>query len=109
MLRSAALLLISSGCLEVAQQRVPSCEGVADSSGEPALVLADPFQGALEELLQLVQSRPGVLTRAARRRSGACPRTLVSMTNRAAMRSIASRAIGEAEAWWIKPQNFRRT
>src|ERR1700726_4083911 len=55
---------------EVAQQRVPSCEGIADSSGERALA-ADPFQGSLEESLQLVQQRAAYWTRAARRRSGA--------------------------------------
>src|SRR5580692_4637746 len=33
---------------QVTQQRVPSCEGIADGSGECAFT-ADPFQGALEE------------------------------------------------------------
>src|ERR1700722_7437628 len=83
---------------QVAQQRVPSCEGVADSSGERALA-ADPFQGALEELLQLVQPRPGVLDARGQASIRRLSANLVSMTNRAAIRSSASSAIGEAEVW----------
>jgi hypothetical protein len=44
--RSAALLLIFQPTVrQVAQQRVPSCEGIADGPGERALA-ADPFQDA---------------------------------------------------------------
>ena len=82
---------------QVAQQRVPSCEGVADSSGERALA-ADPFQGALEELLQLVQSRPGVLDA----RGQASIRRLsanAGLDDKQGGDALhASRAIGEAEA-----------
>ena len=45
---------------QVTQQRAPSGEGIADGSGECAFA-ANPFQGSLEELLQLVHSRTGIL------------------------------------------------
>ena len=45
---------------QVAQQRVPSCESIANGPGECALA-ADPFQRSLKKQLQLDQSRPGIL------------------------------------------------
>ena len=83
---------------QVAQQRGPSCEGIADGPGEGALA-ADLLQGCLENSFNSSNRGRAYWMRTASRGSGACPRTLLSMTNSAAIRSIASSAIGEAEAW----------
>jgi hypothetical protein len=50
---------------QVAQQGIPSSEGISDGPGERAFA-ADPVQGSLEKPLQLVQPWPGVLVSVSR-------------------------------------------